>query len=281
MIVTCPNCSTHFKVPQGALGTKGRKMKCARCSHVWQAMPVVMDDEVPLESPPSRPARNKLAMEDDVMAQMFADENLGGDIALAEIESLGMSGEGADRLEDDDDPFAEMSDLMRAHPPESMPDMYEQRVPKPARRKGGLILWILVLFLLLAGVAFGLYYLQDRIIDHWPGLAKYYDMAGVRKEEVGAGLSFRNYNSERLVQDNNEVLIVRGVIANGTEQKKEIPLLRLALYNGANLLQEKIVSPPQQNLDAKGTVGFKVTLEQPDANATRFEVTFTAPKVNQ
>jgi hypothetical protein len=258
-------------------------MKCARCSHVWQAMPVTMDDEVPLESPPARsPARKKFVEEDDVMAQMFADENLaGGDLALSEIESLGMMGEGAEGLDEGEDPFAEMSDLMQRHRPESLPDMYEERAPKPSRRKGGVILWILVLFLLLAAVAAGLYFLQDRIVDHWPGLAKYYDMAGVRKEEVGAGLSFRNYNSERLVQDNNEVLIVRGVIANGTEQKKDIPLLRLALYNGAALLQEKIISPPQQSLDAKSTVGFKVTLEQPDANATRFEVTFTAPKQTQ
>lgn len=278
MIVTCPHCATHFKVPEGTLGTKGRTMKCARCSHVWRAMPVSMVDDVPLEAPAANPRQN-LPM-DDVMERMFAEHDMSGDIALSEIESLGISGEGSDRLdEDDEDPFAEMSDLMRARRPESMPDMYEQRVPKPSpRRKGGVILWIVVLIILLAAVASALYYLQDRLIDHWPAFGKYYDWAGMRQEDVGVGLSFRNYNSERLVQDNNEVLIVRGVIANGTEQKKDIPLLRLALYNGANLLQEKIISPPQPSLDARTTVGFKVTLEQPDANATRFEVTFTAPK---
>jgi predicted Zn finger-like uncharacterized protein len=276
MIVTCPNCSTHFKVPEGALGTKGRNMKCARCSHVWRAMAQPMVDEVPLESPPAKTKRG-LPL-DDVTARMFADQEAAGDIALAEIESLGLSGEGEERLQEEEDPFAEMSDLMRARRPESMPDMYEARVPKPARRKGGIILWIVFLFILLAAIAFGLYYLQDRIIDRFPGLAKYYDMAGVRQEDVGVGLNFRNYNSERLVQDNNEVLIVRGVIANTTGQKKDIPLLRLALYNGANLLQEKVVAPPQPTLDAKATVGFKVTLEQPHPDATRFEVTFTAPK---
>jgi predicted Zn finger-like uncharacterized protein len=275
MIVTCPNCNTHFKVPEGALGTKGRTMKCARCSHVWRATAHPMVDEVPLESPPDR-ARKGLPL-DDVTERMFADHDMSGDIALAEIEALGLSGEGEERLHDDEDPFAEMSDLMRARRPESMPDMYEARVPKPARRKGGFILWIVFLLILLAAAGFGLYYLQDRIIDHWPGLAKYYDMAGVRQEDVGVGLNFRNYNSERLVQDNNEVLIVRGVIANTTEQKKDIPLLRLALYNGANLLQEKRFAPPQPTLDAKATVGFKVTLEQPHPDATRFEVTFTAP----
>jgi hypothetical protein len=44
------------------------------------------------------------------------------------------------------------------------------------------------------------------------------------------------------------------------------------------LLQEKIINPPQPTLDVHGTVGFRITLPQPDANASRFEVTFTAPK---
>jgi hypothetical protein len=164
-----------------------------------------------------------------------------------------------------------------------MPDMFTPAKPKRPlpKRKGAFILWVVLLILFLAAAALGLYAFQDKLIDRWPGLAKYYEQIDARRDEVGAGLKFRNYNSERLMQDNNEVLIVRGVIVNDTEQKHDIPLLRLALYNGTALLQEKIISPPQAALDAKATVGFKVTLEQPDANATRFEVTFIAPKAGQ
>lgn len=233
------------------------------------------NDEVPLESPPTRSAPSK----PDPVFDDFPSE----DPALAEMNALGFTGEGGDPFqdEDEDDPFAKMSDLMRARQPESMPDMFSPAKPKKPlpRRPGGTILWVMVGLLVLAGAACGLYFFQDRLIDHWPTLAKYYEMVpGARREEVGAGLSFRNYNSERLVQDNNEVLIVRGVIANGTEQKHDIPLLRLALYKGTEMLQEKVVSPPQQSLDGHATVGFKVTLEQPHPEATRFEVTFIAPK---
>ena len=303
MIVSCPHCSTNFKVPEAALG---RTMKCARCGHVWKAAassgaaakpaparaprpaapppaakpaPTVapykpLDDEIPLESPPSKPRRSE--PEPDFSA-MSAD-----DPTMAELDALGFTGEGNDpfKEDDEDDPFGKMSELMRARQPESMPDMFSSprpRNPLP-RRKGAFILWVVLLILVLAAAALGLFFFQDRLIDHWPSLSKYYEQVGARRDEVGAGLSFRNYNSERLVQDNNEVLIVRGVIANGTEQKREIPLLRLALYNGTTLLQEKIISPPQATLDGKATVGFKVTLEQPSADATRFEVTFIAPK---
>jgi predicted Zn finger-like uncharacterized protein len=306
MIVSCPNCSTNFKVPEAALG---RSVKCARCGHVWKAIasavsapakrpaaptppaakpapaprvpsPVpapafsAYEDEIPLESPPTRPVKSQ----PDTSFDHFPTD----DPAMAEMNALGFTGEGGDPYqdEDEDDPFSKMSDLMQARQPESMPDIFSPPKPKKPlpRRQGAFILWGVLLILLLAGLALGLYFFQDKLIDHWPSLSKYYEQVGARRDEVGAGLSFRNYNSERLVQDNNEVLIVRGVIANGTEQKHDIPLLRLALYKGTEMLQEKVVSPPQASLDGKGTVGFKVTLEQPHPEATRFEVTFIAAK---
>jgi predicted Zn finger-like uncharacterized protein len=316
MIVSCPNCSTSFNVPESELG---RMMRCARCGHIFKgtsaapsarayepepdlysepdpyaSAPMPMSGE---EMPGMAPAAAYSSFDDEIPMESAgagggarkADPDFGemdgaSDLAMAEIDSLGFTGEGGDSVEDDeDDPFARMSELMQARTPESMPDMFTPAKPKRPlpKRKGAFILWVVLLILFLAAAALGLYAFQDKLIDRWPGLAKYYEQIDARRDEVGAGLKFRNYNSERLMQDNNEVLIVRGVIVNDTEQKHDIPLLRLALYNGTALLQEKIISPPQAALDAKATVGFKVTLEQPDANATRFEVTFIAPKAGQ
>lgn len=39
MILTCPNCSTQFSVPDTALGAQGRKVKCSRCAHTWFQRP--------------------------------------------------------------------------------------------------------------------------------------------------------------------------------------------------------------------------------------------------
>ena len=259
-------------------------MKCARCAHVWRAMPTDAEPEIvhaaapPPPPPPTLPPQNSLPR-DDVTERMIAEHDVAGDLALAEIDAGRFGAASSDQLPDDDAEasFAEMASLMRARQPETVPEARSAPVKPAPRRKGGFILFFLVSVLLLAAAASVLYWLQDRLIDHWPILAKYYDMTPFRRDEVGAGLSFRNYTSERVPQDNNEVLIVRGVIANNTEQKHDIPLLRLALYNGQVLLQEKIFSPPQTSLDARGTVGFRVTLEQPDVLASRFEVTFTAP----
>jgi predicted Zn finger-like uncharacterized protein len=39
MIIACPNCSTRFEVAAAALPAGGRKVKCARCAHVWLQRP--------------------------------------------------------------------------------------------------------------------------------------------------------------------------------------------------------------------------------------------------
>ena len=39
MRVTCPNCGSKFKVPDKALGTTERKLKCGKCERKWFQKP--------------------------------------------------------------------------------------------------------------------------------------------------------------------------------------------------------------------------------------------------
>src|SRR4051812_47099296 len=46
MLITCPNCSSSFRIPNDALGMTGRMLRCGKCSHTWH------QDPVPPEPPP-------------------------------------------------------------------------------------------------------------------------------------------------------------------------------------------------------------------------------------
>ncbi len=203
-------------------------------------------------------------IEDDLLAAAMRDEESGDD--------FGNSGGG--------NPFDRIAEMMMEQPPAPVPDLFgnSDMEKEPKRRRGtfGLIALVVVIVVVAAGIIG--YFAQDKIINSYPAAAQYYDKLNVRNEVVGAGLAFRDVSSERTKQDNNEVLVVRGVIANANDQERPIPPLRLVLYDGQTQVQEKVIDPPQAKLDSKGTVGFKITLEQPDPHATRFEVTFEAAK---
>ena len=52
MQVTCPNCGARYAVDPLAIGSTGRTVQCARCSHRWHQPPAPPATAVP---PPPRP----------------------------------------------------------------------------------------------------------------------------------------------------------------------------------------------------------------------------------
>lgn len=39
MILTCPECTTTYSIPDGTVRPEGRKVKCQKCAHTWIATP--------------------------------------------------------------------------------------------------------------------------------------------------------------------------------------------------------------------------------------------------
>jgi predicted Zn finger-like uncharacterized protein len=282
MLISCPNCTTNFSVPDKALAPKGRTLKCAKCGHKWFQAPAQPEDDFGLDEssfpPPPAPGPEPRPMF-RAPAPDFDD---------APPPSSGMGGRGSDLDFDlDEPPIPDFGPRAKAEASRDTPEIdldVPQPIPEvfthqPSGKKGTGALWFLLVLLLLGAAGGAAYYFQDRLVDLVPQAHELLSKAGLRRERPGAGLELRNAGTpERFVQNDVEVLIVRGIIANISDRERPVPTMKLVLLDrDKNVVQEKHAQPPVTALDPGGTAGFRIILERPDANAVEVNVLFVDP----
>ncbi|HTH16176.1 MAG TPA: DUF3426 domain-containing protein [Magnetospirillum sp.] len=284
MLISCPNCATNFSVPDKALAPKGRTLKCAKCGHKWFQAPAASANDFALDEssfppPPSAPEpRPSFAAPEPEprfdeperpAAATRASANLDLDLDEPPIPDFGPKA-GFDRP-------AAGGDIDLDGAPEPIPEVFTHT---SQTRKGTGALWALLILLLLGAGAGGAVYFQDKLVDVWPAAHEILSNLGLRRERIGAGLELRNAGTpERFVQNDTEVLIVRGIIANISDRERPVPTMKLVLLDrDKQVVQEKLSQPPVTALDPGGTAGFRIILERPDANAVEVNVLFVDQK---
>lgn len=297
MLISCPECATTFSVPDGAIGAKGRTLKCAKCGHKWHYSPETGGSfglsESSLPPPPEHPPVPDFGA--DVGGHDFdRGPSYGGDQAVAEYASadhdpndfdgapaaaaraaaaFDLSGD----LDEADDGHG-VGDMRTTRSHEPIPKMFSG--PTTTRRKSGTAgLWLLVVLILLAGAGGAAYYMQDKVVALWPPAETIFTRLGVRTSKPGAALQLRQAGvPERVVVDNVDVLLVRGVIANPTAKPQPVPPMSLELLNKAKkVVQKKVELPPVATLAPGGSAGFKIELKHPDPDAESIQLTFIDP----
>ncbi len=285
MLISCPNCTTNFSVPDKALMPSGRTLKCAKCGHKWfQSVNQPRDDfgldESSFPPPPAPEPRPMFAAprpepepepEPEPLRAPPSSGRIGADLDMDEppIPDFGP------RARPEPSPSQDL-DIDVDAPPKPIPEVFSSQ---PDARKGTGALWVLLVLLLLGGAGGAGYYFQDKLVGLYPPAHELLTQAGLRHERPGAGLELRNAGTpERFVQNDTEVLIVRGIIANISDRERPVPTMKLVLLDRDKaVVQEKQAQPPVTALDPGGTAGFRIILERPDPNAVEVNVLFVDP----
>jgi hypothetical protein len=257
-----------------------------------------MFDEEPEPEPASRDdldlvdeSESLAADEGPALSQQQLDDMFGSDAEPEPIESFSGGGQSSETTSLDDleepEPIPEVFKS-----PESAIDDDEEILSKiPSLRKkqqkkgGGMVGKIVAAMaaILVGGIVAGAIVARQDIVKQWPDLAPYYEMIGLAAEEVGAGLDIRKVDSQRVLENGKDVLVVTGQVSNITDQPRPVPHLRVSLFNAGNEeVQFIVVAPVTDQVPPGETVNFTARLVEPAATARRLEVGFvkaeTAPE---
>ena len=112
----------------------------------------------------------------------------------------------------------------------------------------------------------------------WPGAAAVYSLFGLAPAPPGAGLDIRDVSSSREWSGSEDVLIVAGTVANVAAGPRELPPLRVTLFDAdRSEVQAVVVQPVKETLVEGESVPFVARIPHPAMTARRAVVTFQPP----
>lgn len=291
MRVTCPECGSKFKVPDKALGTKGRSLKCGKCDHQWHQQPPTPEQiaeekaraakaaekgaeksgEKPKAKPKPKPKAETPPPEpepEEVFADPIDDPDEPDDFdADASGRDRGLDG-GLDRgLGEDDAPNF-------APPPLGGVSRFGGRGSGAPKKPAPIALFVLLgcLVLIPAVLLIG----RTSLVEAWPPMALLYDSIGMHVPVAGEGLELRNVYAQNRAEGSIVILIVAGEIMNATEEMRSLPALRgSVLDDQGRELQGWLFTADKQLLPPGEAVGFTSEFAAPPPGAAQVNVAFT------
>jgi predicted Zn finger-like uncharacterized protein len=230
MIIACPSCSTRFSVKATAFPAEGRKVRCARCSHVWHATmqegePTRAADRVePAPLPPQKPPEP---------------------VVERRVEHF-------DPAPPIDDPAPELI-------------WADAGLPERNRAHARNNLWAGIAAA-VAVTGLGMIYFRESIVQTVPPLGPVFAAIGLPVDITGLELQIEAEAMSESASTGVTTLVVKGTIANVTSEERPVPYIEATLLGkDKSELHSWVFDPGITTLKPGETHDFKQVLAQPPA----------------
>jgi len=310
MIITCASCLTKFNLDDSRIQTKGIKVRCSRCKHVFYVVPPPETKEEMIEDAKSFAKYHADLMEEgERRTEVPPEASVQKEAALPEVEEERASVFSEKAPIEEEEPLTPPGMVEASAPPEKAeefpfeePGRVERGEGKPARPKSTVpaekkgLFRFLPLFIVLILLVLGIFYLWSEVtlggrlssyleIPVKRGTELWNQIWGLEKEDLSVGdLSRYDEEIEGLIFS-----IIEGKVTNHSKFTKKYIKIRIIIYDeekikvaeqdaicGRVINREELKSQPPEFF--KGDMVIKPQTEQemvtPSGKATPFMVIF-------
>lgn len=291
MLIECPACATQYELADEQIPAKGRKVRCARCAHVWfLAKPVTAPPQEDADTDKPGNAADLAAADAAMTAALGEDADGTGD---AETDT-GTDSDTADAPDvapalPTEEPEAEPDELedpwerrrRRSAAMSDLPENLSRRPDLPSVEEASLnpgmkmaAAW-LGFAVIVAGTAYGGHAYRDQVVETIPQTQPIYEMLGYSFSGPLDGLNLADIRSDRSLENGSSVLVVEGKVTNSSDQNKRLPTLRAQLLDDRqNLITEWQFSIDLGVVAAGGEAPFREVVIDPDPTAVDIQISF-------
>lgn len=262
MIISCPNCSTQFRLNADLLGDTGRNVKCAKCTHRWFAETNLLSAETaraaaPRQAPP-KPAAPPLSAPPPPAPPTEPEAQ----------EDTPPEPKAPPQLDEEDEAYT-------SPPPIPTEEEIAHFQTKPQPDKYSTFKWWILLCVVIVAVVSCLFYFRRDLVALYPPTNKLYAVFGMASDVLGSGLKIADYEIESREEGQDRILTIKGKVKNTTSHVVDVPTLSGTVKDSkGKVLRIWYFRAKEPRVLAGKSVDYESELKNPPRGGVNVSITF-------